>query len=177
LEKEKDMFRRSAGMMAALGAAIAFSGVVLSAESAIEPLVVGQELTGITAPGLSGVIWTRRQDRYTLQIQLSTPPGQNNALINPATALAPAAPSGNPYPDVRVQLRDSKGGQIPHLRRLAVSPSLQTRPVVRGGPDGARRTEVIYTFHLSDGDHADTITLQINEREFIAKMPRLGGAG
>jgi hypothetical protein len=139
--------------------------------------VVGQELTGINAPGVSGVIWTRRQDHYTLQIQLNTPPGRGNALINPATVPVPAAPSGNPYPDVRVQLRDNKGGQIPHLRRLAVSPSLQARPVVRGGPDGARRTEVIYTFHLSDGDHADTVTLQINEREFVAKVPRLGGTG
>lgn len=171
------MTRRSAGIIAAYGAAIAFSGVGWSAESASAPLVVGEELTGIDAPGVSGVIWTRRQDHYTLQIQLKTPPSQNNRPINPGAAPAVASPSGNPYPDVRVQLRDSKGAQIPHLRRLAVAPSLQARPVERGGPDGARRSEVIYTFQLGDGVHADTIKLQINDREFVAKMPRLGGAG
>jgi hypothetical protein len=167
------MTRHSAGIITAISLAVGFTGLAVCAESNGEPLVVGQELTGISAPGVSGVIWTRRQDHYTLQIQLTVPPAQT-LRVDPGAVPAAASASGNPYPDVRVQLRDSKGGQIPHMRRLAISPALQARPVVRGGLDGARRTEVIYTFQLSDGDHADTITLQINEREFTTKMPRLG---
>lgn len=153
---------------AALLAALAFGGVALSGESSPHQAVVGQALTGISAPGVTGIIWTRRQDHYTLQILLARPPGVFGGTL-PA-----AAPSGNPYPDVRVQLQDGTGAGIPHLRRLAVAPSLQTQAVARGGADRTGRIEVIYTFHLGDGGRAKLLTLQINERSFVAAVPPLG---
>jgi hypothetical protein len=176
-KQENPMARRSALVFAAVGAAVVFSGIGLSAGTSAEPLVVGEALTGINAPGVNGVIWTRRKDHFTLQIQLTTPPGARGLRLEPVAPGAAASPAGNTYPDVRVQLRDANGAQIPYLRRLAVSPGLQAQSVLRGATDGARRSEVIYTFHLGDGENADTITLQINEREFNAKVPRLGGTG
>lgn len=168
------MTRRSTGIMLAFGAAVAFSGSALSAESLAEGVVVGQELTGIDTPFPQGVLWTRRQDYYTLQIRLGPPPAANN--LNPGAALPAAAPSGNPYPDVRVQLRDKNGAQLSHLKRFAVSRNLKAQQVVRGGVDPAMRTEVVYTFPLASGEQAETITLQINDQKYVTKIPRLVAA-
>jgi hypothetical protein len=159
------MKRPVAKIILAFTAATALIGIARSAEPTTESMVLGQALVGIEAPGVTQVLWIRRQDYYTLQVQFVMPPrGPNPPMVA-------AAPSGNPYPDVRVQLRDSSGAQIPHLRRLAVGNLAQA--VARGAADNARRSEVIYTFHLGDGDSADTIRLQINDREFVGKLPRL----
>lgn len=165
------MTRRSTAIILALGLSAAYSGSALAAETSAEALVVGQELTGIDAPFPDGVYWTRRADHYTLQIRLGPPPARSN--LNPPAAWSAAAPSENPYPDLRVQLRDKNGALLPHLRRLAVSPNLQAQPVVRGGVDNARRTEVIYTFALPVGDSAETITLQVNDAQYVTRIPRL----
>lgn len=154
------------------GAVLTFSGTAQSAESSAQSLVVGQEIAGITAPGLTGVLWTRRQDYYTLQVQFTRPPNP----ISGDPPMAPGSSTGNPYPDVRVELRDSSGAQIPHVRRYAVTPGLRAQPVARGSADGVGRIEVIYTFHLGDGERAKTIALQINERQFVTGIPRLVAA-
>jgi hypothetical protein len=165
------MIRRSTPTILALGLFAAFSGSALAAESSADALVVGQELTGIDTPFPEGVFWTRRADHYTLQIRLGPAPARSN--LNPPAAQSAAAPSGNPYPDMRVQLRDKNGALLPHMRRLAVSPNLQAQPVVRGGVDNARRSEVIYTFALSVGDSAETITLLVNGTQYVTRIPRL----
>jgi hypothetical protein len=167
---EHHLMNRGAAAIVVLGATLTLSGVTTTAELP-QPQVVGQELTGISAPGVTGVLWTRRQDHFTLQVQLTRPP--NNLAAKPT----PVSPTGIAYPDIRVQLRDSKGTEIPHLRRLAVAPSLQAQAVARGAADSAGRIEVIYTFHLGDGERADTVAIQINERSFVEQIPRLAAPG
>ncbi|HWL63466.1 MAG TPA: hypothetical protein VNQ32_11745 [Steroidobacteraceae bacterium] len=170
--------KRDARLIATFVAVLTFTVTASAGEPvALEP-VVGHEFREISAPGVTGVFWTRRGDHYTLQIQFNIPPGSNRLQNLAAAGLAPTpGAGGQAYPDVRIQLRDRNGATIPHLNRLAVEPSLKTQSVLRGAQDGARRSEVVYTFWLGDGNNADTLTLQIDGREFVEKVPRLPGGG
>lgn len=173
--------KRNAGLIATFVAVLSLTCAAFPAEQAAGLQVVGHEFTGISAPGVTGVFWTRREDHYTLQIQFSTPPAirRVETLIAGRTIAGelPSAPAvtGEVYPDVRVQLRGRNGAVIPHLRRLAVDPGLKSQPILRGAPDGTRRTEVVYTFRSGDGENANTMALQIDGREFVEKVPRLSG--
>jgi hypothetical protein len=168
--------KSEARLILKLGAALAFSCSAISGEPAADPLVVGYEFKDISVTGVSGIFLTRREDHFTLQFQFCIPGGNQPGLVRTGQArvcTTPRAPD-SPYPDVRVQLRDRNGALIPHLRRLAVG-SAKPVPVLRGAADGVVRAEVIYTFRLSDVEHAESITLQIDGQEFVQKVPRLAG--
>lgn len=165
--------KQEAGPIVTFCAALSLTCIAFSGEPVTAAPVVGHEFKDISVPGISGIFWTRREDHFTLQFQFCTSAvsGFNSHLAGSCTA---ARPPESPYPDVRVQLRDRNGAEISHLRRLAVG-GTKPVPVVRGAADGVARAEVVYVYHLGDGERAEAITVRIDGREFVEKVPRLSG--
>jgi hypothetical protein len=121
-------------------------GVVLPLGSGISAGEVAPQNETVLAQNLTGnVLWTRRPDRYTLQVLTD---------FRPIPAAKGAAPkplktAGRELPNVEVWLLKKEGSAIPAIQRWQ-TPNIQTKSgVVRES-----RAEVLYAYPLSAGAEA-----------------------
>jgi hypothetical protein len=133
--------------------------------------VVGWDLKGLTSDKVSSVMWTRREDHYTLQVVFAVPGGMRPPRSDPRPL------TEQPYPEVNAWVLARDGGAIEPLRRLAVSQfataeaRFPARVVGRGQEDRNRRMEVNYVFPLAAAD-ARGIVLKVDDRYFIDRPGR-----
>jgi len=100
----------------------------------------------VLAQNLSGnILWTRRPDRYTLQVltNFRSAPSANGAPQKPA------AGARREVPTIEVWLLRKEGAAIPAIQRWQ-TPAANAKQVV----SREFRAEVLYAYPLSDGAEA-----------------------
>jgi hypothetical protein len=106
----------------------------------------GTQSEPVLAQNLSGnVLWTRRPDRYTLQVLTNFRPSPSAK----GTVPKPAAMTGRQVPAIEVWLLKKEGSTIPAVQRWQ-TPTSNTKP----GLSREFRAEVLYAYPLSEGAEA-----------------------
>lgn len=127
------------------------------------PAVVSQNLTAAAASTkVAAVIWTRRTDRYTLQIVL---PRWNEGMTVVDGRIE--APNATP-PDVTVWLLRADGTAIPTTRDAPL----------RGAASGAATAppaEIAYSVGLAAGASAVAAAIRIDDEYYIERLQPLAG--
>jgi len=130
---------------------IAVAGAGRAADS---PDVTAQQLNGPTASKkVSAVLWTRRPDRYTLQV----------VLPNMGRIFQLAGPDRE-TPAVTLWLLRADGTSV-----------AATREVSREEKNGFRPIEIAYTVPLASGDEAVAAVIRIDDEYFIEPLQSLKG--
>lgn len=147
-----------------------FSAGALPASSAADTAVVGVALTDLEIPGqVSAVLWTRRTDRITLQINRRTAEEYQRQL---ATARNPDSLRAV-QDEVRIWLLRADGTHIAPTGRSERSESSKGRCDARNLR--CLGYQIYYAFPLAAGEEAVAVAMQFNDQFLIQKLPRLQG--
>jgi hypothetical protein len=121
--------------------------------AAAAPEILSQQLTSPTASKkVEAVLWTRRPDRYTLQV------------VFPNIGRLLAIGDSLKTPEVALWLLRSDGTTV-----------VATRQVVPEQKNGARPTEIVYTVPLSTGEEAVAAAFRIEDNYYIEPLRPLKG--
>jgi hypothetical protein len=143
-----------------IGVILPFGSIVSAGEAAPqgEP-VLAQNLSG-------NVLWTRRPDRYTLQVLTNFRP----VPAAKGTPQKPLAGAGREVPTIEVWLLKKEGEAIPAIQRWQ-TPALKAKSVV----SREFRAEVLVAYSLSAGAEAVAAVICIDgdcQVRTIAPFPR-----
>jgi hypothetical protein len=120
-------------------------------QAAEPPGIYMQELTAAKASKkIATVLWTRRSDRYTLQV------------VFPKESARSFFVPGNKPPDVRLWLL-SADGLVMSAARVASKEGATSTPI---------QGEQTYSVSLSAGAKATAAVLQIDDQYFVDPLPR-----
>jgi hypothetical protein len=146
--------KRPAPLLIAL-AALACCPVAFSQAPATQASIVARDLRKLRIAGkVDAVLWTRREDRLTLQIV----PARANRVSYPGNP----APKGHSFADsVQVWLLKADGTMI--------TPAGMSTPRVGKGPD-ARLLEVLYVFPLSAEREAVAVAMRFDDQFYIEAL-------
>jgi hypothetical protein len=146
--------KRPAPLLIAL-AALACCRSAFAQMPAAQPPVVARDLRKLRIAGkVEAVLWTRREDRLTLQI---VPPRANRISFpgNPA-------PKAQPFAD-RVQVWLLRADGTP------IMPAGVSTPMVGSGVN-ARLVEVLYVFPLSANKEAVAVAMKFDDQLHIEEL-------
>jgi hypothetical protein len=159
-------FRR---VLATVCASLLCGSVMPPALAADAPEVVAQRLTApIASNKVAAVLWTRRSDRYTLQVVF---PRETRMLtLVDGRRPAPDAQSpgdqtfGVPIPAVRLWLLAADGTVIPASIERAL-----------GAQQRVQTTELAYSVSLAAGERVVAAALKVDDEYFIDSIQPLSG--
>lgn len=122
------------------------AGLVLSCASGVCAAEAAPKAETVLAQNLAdNVFWTRRTDRFTLQVLTDFRPSPKPEGVAPK----PAAAVGRELPNIEVWLLRKEGAAIPSIQRwqsaFATSKARDPRQ---------RKAEVLYAYSLSEGAEA-----------------------
>lgn len=140
---------------------------------ASEAQVVAQDLPKLRVPGkISAVVWTRRNESYTLQVVLQMPVeyqiASKVAAQRAAQGLAPAPPATPKLPQVQAWLLKLDGTLA---ARNAGSPAF---PAATRASDGVP-LEVKYSFPMSAAEEAVAVAIMVDGVYYIEPLKPFAG--
>jgi hypothetical protein len=125
-----------------------------------EKPVLAQDLKKLRVEGkVASVLWTRREDRYTLQVVF--PRSTRVRMVGERIAGRGMEDKAGKDPDIQVWLLKADGALIPAGRRTLIASVNSPRHV----PD-----EVLYASSLSAGREAVAVALSIDNEFYIQEL-------
>ena len=153
-----------------LGAVIFFSEAAGAADPVTtKPQVVGQALVKLEVPGkIAAVLWTRRDDHFTLQIMRREEGGQVRVASRPALSSANTRFVG----DLQVWLLKADGTVVLPTRKLEAPTKAGciATPLI---PKPCLGYETLYSFPIAAGAEAVAVAMSLGDLFAIEKLPVL----
>lgn len=159
--------KRHARLLSSACLALICAGAISQMAATEESLVLTQDLKKLRAPGRVGaVLWTRRDDSYTLQIVVHRPGFEGRGAVRISRPPQQASQAQRPrFPQIQAWLLRSDGRQIQPTRRMETP----------ADPDGKCQgrciaSEVMYSFSLADGKEAVAAALSVDDDYHVEQL-------
>jgi len=126
----------------------------------------GQELE--ISGKIAAVLWTRRDDQFTLQIMRREELGQKRA----ASRSVPDSTSARFAGDVQIWLLRADGAIVSPTKRLE-SPEMASCIAVASGQKPCLGYEILYAYSISAGTGAVAVAMRLGDSFMLEKLPPL----